>query len=259
MGMRMLRAEHNDLRVLVYSNVVPRGPVEQVIRSHTLLLARAIGRSEAAFQNESPMRTLAEIAIKSLKQRRRIDSRRKGKVLAADMVVATGIPEIRFLADQKLMDKFTRIKELRAHSSPSLTYAEMFDLMADFYLKAHDPVEKAKRAESRKEESSQKVSNTGSSPITSPAKLKIKTRDRSRFIPSAIKHEVWKRDLGICTYKDPVTKRPCGSRFGLELDHLHPYSMGGEHSVENLRLRCKHHNQLHWMRSQENSKAFRPI
>jgi hypothetical protein len=62
-SMRMLRAEHNDLGVIVHSHIVPRGPIEQVIRGHALLLARAIGRSEAAFQNKSPMRALAQIAI----------------------------------------------------------------------------------------------------------------------------------------------------------------------------------------------------
>jgi len=176
-----------------------------------------------------------------------------------ERVVSQSQTEIHFLADQKLMEKFARVKELRAHANPSLTYAEMFELMTEFYLKHQDPTEKANRAEERKttrdqptkEQRAQKVESSGPGSVTSPAKSKTAITARSRFIPSAIKHAVWKRDLGSCTYMDPKSTRRCGTRFGLELDHIHPYSMWGEHSVENLRLRCKHHNQLHWKQIEE--------
>ena len=72
-GMRVLRAEHNNLRVLVHSYIVPRGPVEEVICHHALLLARAVCRRETAFNDKSPMRALAQISIQSLKERCRID------------------------------------------------------------------------------------------------------------------------------------------------------------------------------------------
>ena len=72
----------------------------------------------------------------------------------------------------------------------------------------------------------------------SPAKLP------SRYIPSTIKSEIWRRDKGRCTYIDPRTKRRCEATYHLEFDHITPFSLDGETSVGNLRLLCKAHNQL---------------
>ena len=47
-------------------------------------------------------------------------------------------------------------------------------------------------------------------------------KSSGRSIPAEVKHEVWRRDLGCCTYVDPHTGRRCGSRFFLELDHIVP-------------------------------------
>jgi len=96
---RMLRTEHNDLRIFVHFHVVTRWPIEQVVRRHRLLHACRIGRRQAALEDKSPMRTLAKIAIQPLKQRRRVDTGRQGEVLSADMVVSAGTAEIRPLAD----------------------------------------------------------------------------------------------------------------------------------------------------------------
>ncbi|MGZ3710447.1 MAG: HNH endonuclease [Bdellovibrionota bacterium] len=58
-------------------------------------------------------------------------------------------------------------------------------------------------------------------------------------MPAHVRHAVWLRDKGICTFPD------CGSQYGLELDHIILFAHGGQHTVENLRLRCMAHNQLH--------------
>lgn len=53
--------------------------------------------------------------------------------------------------------------------------------------------------------------------------------------PSAsVKREVFLRD------KQCVK---CGSKFGLEFDHQHPYSLGGKSTPENIRLLCRNCNQ----------------
>lgn len=67
---------------------------------------------------------------------------------------------------------------------------------------------------------------------------------RSRVIPSAVRHAVWRRDGGVCQFVDLRTGRRCGSRRFLELDHVHSFALGGENTVENLRLRCRTHNGL---------------
>ncbi|MDE0026540.1 MAG: HNH endonuclease [Spirochaetaceae bacterium] len=67
---------------------------------------------------------------------------------------------------------------------------------------------------------------------------------RSRYIPAAVKREVWRRDQGCCSYVDPHSGRRCGSRYRLEIDHIVPFALGGGAEPENLRLRCGAHHRL---------------
>lgn len=57
-------------------------------------------------------------------------------------------------------------------------------------------------------------------------------RYRSRpAIPVAVREAVWQRDGECCAY--------CGSTDGpFHLDHIHPWSRGGAHSVDNLTVAC---------------------
>jgi 5-methylcytosine-specific restriction endonuclease McrA len=65
---------------------------------------------------------------------------------------------------------------------------------------------------------------------------------RGRHIPAEVKRRVWKRDQGRCTFVADSGNR-CASRTFLEFDHIEPVARGGGSTVENLRLRCRAHNQ----------------
>ena len=67
---------------------------------------------------------------------------------------------------------------------------------------------------------------------------------RSRYIPAAVRREVWRRDQGCCSYVDRHSGRRCGSRYRLEIDHIAPFALGGASELSNLRLRCKAHHKL---------------
>ncbi|MDE0221994.1 MAG: HNH endonuclease, partial [Spirochaetaceae bacterium] len=67
---------------------------------------------------------------------------------------------------------------------------------------------------------------------------------RSRYIPAAVRREVWRRDQGCCTYVDPHSGRRCGSRYRLEIDHIKPFALGGATELSNVRLRCRAHHKL---------------
>ena len=66
---------------------------------------------------------------------------------------------------------------------------------------------------------------------------------RSRYIPAAVRREVWRRDQGCCSYVDRHSGRRCGSRYRLEIDHIVPFALGGDAQPANLRLRCKAHHR----------------
>ncbi len=62
-------------------------------------------------------------------------------------------------------------------------------------------------------------------------------------IPAAVKRAVWERDQGRCTW--PLDSGGvCGSMHRLELDHVDPWSKGGEPTQANLRLLCGRHNHV---------------
>jgi 5-methylcytosine-specific restriction endonuclease McrA len=63
----------------------------------------------------------------------------------------------------------------------------------------------------------------------------------TRHLPAAIRRAVWERDGGRCRYLDGQGRR-CNERNQLQFHHGHPFGLGGEHSVQNIRLMCRAHN-----------------
>ena len=63
-----------------------------------------------------------------------------------------------------------------------------------------------------------------------------------RHIPNAIKRAVWQRDEGRCTFVTESGRR-CERRGDVEFDHIEPIARGGKSTAQNLRLRCRAHNQ----------------
>jgi 5-methylcytosine-specific restriction endonuclease McrA len=63
----------------------------------------------------------------------------------------------------------------------------------------------------------------------------------SRHIPAAIQRAVRERDGDRCRYLDAQGRR-CKERHWLQFHHRHPFGLGGEHSVKNIRLMCRAHN-----------------
>ena len=62
-------------------------------------------------------------------------------------------------------------------------------------------------------------------------------RRRSRTIPQDVKIAVTLRDEGKC--------RVCGSKEGLQYDHIYPWSLGGSSDdPNNIQLLCGYHNRL---------------
>jgi 5-methylcytosine-specific restriction endonuclease McrA len=62
-------------------------------------------------------------------------------------------------------------------------------------------------------------------------------------VTAAIRRAVFALDQGRCTYTSVLGQR-CDETHGLELHHATAFALGGEHSKENLTLRCRAHNTL---------------
>ncbi len=69
------------------------------------------------------------------------------------------------------------------------------------------------------------------------------TRTDGRHVPAHVRDQVWRRDGGQCTYTSNAGRR-CECQAQLELDHVTPIARGGASTPDNLRLRCRAHNQL---------------
>lgn len=78
----------------------------------------------------------------------------------------------------------------------------------------------------------------------SPSVARPTTFKARQPVSAEVRRQVWARDQGCCAWTG-LDGRRCGSKWKLELDHLHAAALGGPSTVENLRLVCSAHNGLH--------------
>jgi hypothetical protein len=64
---------------------------------------------------------------------------------------------------------------------------------------------------------------------------------RSRYVPQVVLREVYARDGAQCTFTSPAGHR-CSERGNLEVHHVRAFALGGEATVDNLKLLCRGHN-----------------
>jgi hypothetical protein len=63
---------------------------------------------------------------------------------------------------------------------------------------------------------------------------------KSRYVPRAVRREVWKRDGGQCAFVGKAGR--CTERGLLEVHHVVPFADDGPPTSVNLELRCRAHN-----------------
>ena len=121
---------------------------------------------------------------------------------------------------EKTRDKLRYAQELLSHAIPSGDVAEVLDRALDALI---PQLERQRLAQASKPRPGRRAK-------------------RMRYVPAHVRREVWKRDQGRCTFVSDFGHR-CESRTRLEFDHATPLARGGEGTVDNLRLRCRAHNQ----------------
>jgi 5-methylcytosine-specific restriction endonuclease McrA len=130
---------------------------------------------------------------------------------------------VEFTASAELREKLELCRDLMSHSNPSRDLAAVIERAVDSLL-VH--LEKKRLARAKR-------------PRPEPAARKSK----SSRITNAVRRRVFERDGLRCTYLS-VDGRRCEARAFLELDHADPRALGGSDEAENLRVRCRAHNQL---------------
>ncbi len=181
--------------------------------------------------------------------------------------------KIVFGVDPEFMNKVNQVKELLSARYPKgLDFETLFEALMDEYIERHSPEARMRRRKMRaaKAEKSRKTTNGAQAACgkdheavkeredgtenrsqrknsrTKNSSVQDGRRDvpeNSRFIPRAVRDEVFTRDGGQCTFVSPNGTR-CESRCNLEIDHIVPYSRGGGNKAGNLRLLCPEHNRL---------------
>lgn len=131
--------------------------------------------------------------------------------------------ELRITLTEAQLAKLKKLRMLLSHQNPNWTFAELIEHLADSELKRKDP--------------EMKMPSPGEAKRNSSVR-----RSDSRYVPTALKTEIWKRAGGKCEKVDPATDRRCESRFRLQIDHRIPLALGGRTVPENLRLLCRNCN-----------------
>jgi 5-methylcytosine-specific restriction endonuclease McrA len=152
-----------------------------------------------------------------------------------------------------------RAREVLAAAGSVPTDAEIFMKAVGDLLTKRDPLRKAERAAARqrnldddlgsRNNNVEKTVENNDAAVAAPkegptiAATRQQQNIAGRYIPAAVRHQVWLRDQGQCTHMHPDGSR-CQEKMMIELDHINLYCRGGEHSASNLQVKCRLHNNF---------------
>ncbi len=215
--------------------------VEAIIKQGDLSLSNVVA-AQVHFRSEekagAPLTTEDKLeVIESLKNK---SSREGEKILAEksshepppvkDKIrrVTATISEVKFGANEKLLEMMDAVKGMLAHKHPNLSTKELMEIVFDMALDKLDPARKVKP-----EVKSENMRVPKNLPPTSAGRND--TVGKRKHISIKTERDVWKEAGSKCVN--------CQSKYALETDHFEPVSLGGDSSRENLRLLCRNCNQ----------------
>ncbi len=153
--------------------------------------------------------------------------------------------KLEFEVGEDFIEQLEQIKELCSAKFPEGMKLEgvFLTVMAE-YLKRHSPVKKVERRLEREAEKSRKREIEGLElGFDNEMLLSYRNDPSSRYVPKALREQVYVRDEGQCTYVSENGIRCCARQY-LEIDHIVPFAHGGPTELSNLRLLCTGHNLL---------------
>lgn len=167
--------------------------VEESVKSGALNLSTLSSVHHFLKEKESPTSHAEKLELlQSLegKSRRECEKQLASLCPAAppaerERVISPELTEIRFVADEALMEKLQKIRELDAHVQADPSYLELFHRMADLALKKLDPEQKKPRTA---------VAATPPAELENATTLDSPRQSDSRIIAVAVKRAVRERD-----------------------------------------------------------------
>lgn len=135
--------------------------------------------------------------------------------------------KLQLTIDAAVREKLERAIRLMSHGNPTGDLATVISRALDLLVA---DLERAKLAKAAR-------------PHPPPARPAAK-KTKPGYVRRHVRRAVFARDGEQCTFVDEQGQR-CPARSFLELDHIQPRALGGTDEIENLRVRCRMHNQLH--------------
>jgi 5-methylcytosine-specific restriction endonuclease McrA len=179
-----------------------------------------------------------------------------------DLAPVTGPQQyqLQFRTTEEHAQLVERAKALLARSRPGMSLGElhleaMRLLVASLEKRRFGAAEPHARRQRRSEPTGQAARQGGESDSAPRQRgesdgaesehddAQLSIRPRSRYIPAAVRREVFQRDGGCCSYVDARGERCCETHY-LEIHHSQPFAKDGAHLASNLTLRCAAHNAL---------------
>ena len=227
----------------------------------SLLEAGEISLSHLAMISAKITRANRKVVLENIKGK----SLREAKLFMSrvtpdgELLPQEEICELKLTMTKSQFALLERAREVLAAAGSVPTDAEIFMKALGDLLTKRDPVRRAERAAakhgpkgsdvgSRTNNVENAVENNGAAvPPTVGDQTIAAARQRpdivGRYIPAAVRHQVWLRDQGQCTHMHPDGSR-CQEKMMIEFDHIDLYCRGGEHSASNLQLKCRLHNNF---------------
>jgi hypothetical protein len=134
--------------------------------------------------------------------------------------LATDRYEIRFTATAETREKLRRAQDLLRHAVPTGDVAQVIDRALTLLIE------------------DQRRKKIG---VTDRPRASRGTRPGSRTVAATVRRTAWGLDEGRCSFVSEGGRR-CDARAFIEFDHMVPHGLGGEGTVENIRLLCRAHN-----------------
>jgi hypothetical protein len=157
--------------------------------------------------------------------------------------LSPGRYKVQFTASAEFQAKLRRLQALMG---PGVTGGDLAAVIEQAITEKLERLEArrfARTGTSRKGPQEAKTRDKPPSPELGPlpGETRLKLPCSSRYIPAAVRRAVHERDGGRCRFVDEQGRR-CPESDQIEFHHRHPFGLGGDHSVTNVRLMCRAHN-----------------